>query len=265
MRAWGIYQVFVKRLLDVTFAFVLLILMLVPFALIALWIKLDSKGPVLFKHKRAGRHLVPFTVYKFRTMTVEAPKHSPTNSLKNAHTYITRPGKILRKLSLDELPQLFNVLKNDMSIVGPRPVLLNEKRLFAERDKYGVNAFKPGITGWAQVNGRDEVRIKQKAKMDGEYVKNISFMMDAKCLLKTVFAVLLVHGHKEGHELEDELWREVDDTQKKVLFTSHTANFSKFNRPFMRWFKRLGYEVHYASAGEEIVQDCDKHFTVSFE
>jgi len=264
MRALGIYRQFVKRLLDVVFASILLVFLLVPFACIALWIKLDSKGPVLFKHKRAGRNLVPFTVYKFRTMTPDAPKSSPTNSLKDAHAYITRAGRIMRKLSLDELPQLFNVLKNDMSIVGPRPVLLNEKRLLAERDKYGVNACKPGITGWAQVNGRDEVRIKQKAKMDGEYVSNISSFMDAKCLFMTVWAVLSVDGHKEGHESDDG-WLDVPDATKKVLFTSHTANFSKFNRPFMRWFTRFGYEVHYASAGEEQVKDCDKHFTVPFE
>lgn len=194
------YRAFVKRPLDLLFAAILLALLAIPLALVALWIKFDSPGPIFFRHKRAGKNLVPFTVYKFRTMVTHAPANAPTNELRNANTYITRSGRILRKLSIDELPQLINVLKGEMSLVGPRPVVLSETELFKAREKYGANACVPGITGWAQVNGRDELRIEKKAEMDGEYFKNLGLVMDLKCILKTVWAVLLVKGHREGHQ-----------------------------------------------------------------
>lgn len=196
------YQRFIKRLLDTLSATTFAILLIIPFVLIAICIKLDSKGPVLFKQKRAGKDLKPFKVYKFRTMTTNAPKNCPTNNLSDASNYITRSGKIMRKLSIDELPQILNVLKNEMSIVGPRPVILNETDLLTEREKHSANSCKPGITGWAQVNGRDELRIKEKARMDGEYAKKVGLIMDTKCLIMTIWAVLSVRGHKEGHETE---------------------------------------------------------------
>lgn len=132
-------------------------------------------------------------------MKATAPKSIPTNDFRDANMYITRSGKILRKLSIDEMPQLLNVLRGEMSIVGPRPLVLTEAQLFKEREKYGANALRPGITGWAQVNGRDELRLKKKAKMDGEYSKNFGFAMDVKCVALTAWAVLSVKGHKEGH------------------------------------------------------------------
>lgn len=197
------YRNYLKRILDFISAVLLLVILCVPFIVIAVWVKLDSRGPVFFKHKRAGKNLEPFTVYKFRTMRTNAPKNMPTNRLRDSDRYITRSGRVMRKLSLDELPQLFNVILGDMSIVGPRPVVLQEKDLFAAREGYGANACTPGITGWAQVNGRDEVRTAEKARMDGEYANNFGFVMDVRCLLMTMSAVLSVKGHREGHEHDD--------------------------------------------------------------
>ncbi len=194
------YQAYVKPTLDVLLASIALIILFVPLLLVATWIKLDSRGPVLFRQLRSGKNRVPFTVYKFRSMATDAPADSPTNSLKNAHSHITRSGKIIRKLSIDELPQLINVLKGDMSLVGPRPVLIKEKRLLDLRQVCGANDVKPGITGWAQVNGRDELDDERKAEMDGEYVESFGFRMDLRCILQTVWAVLSIKGHKEGHE-----------------------------------------------------------------
>lgn len=196
------YRNYLKRILDLISATLLIVILFIPFIAIAIWIKLDSRGPVFFKQKRAGKDLKPFTVYKFRTMRTNAPKSVPTNSLKDSDRYITRSGRVMRKLSLDELPQLFNVMLGDMSIVGPRPVVLQEKDLFIEREKYGANSCTPGITGWAQVNGRDEVLVTEKARMDGEYAKGFGLAMDAKCLWMTMAAVLSIKGHKEGHELD---------------------------------------------------------------
>jgi O-antigen biosynthesis protein WbqP len=197
------YQQYIKPLFDTASATIFIILALPIAGIVAVVIKLYDGGPIVFKQKRFGKHKEPFTVYKFRTMMVEAPKNSPTNSLKNAKSYITPPGKVIRKLSLDELPQLINVLKGDMSLVGPRPVVLKEIDLIEERDKYNANACKPGITGWAQVNGRDEVRLKQKAKMDGHYMRKLSPVMDAKCLALTLWAVLSIKGHREGTDEDD--------------------------------------------------------------
>ncbi len=198
------YGLFLKRFIDVVLSLIALTFLLVPLSIVAILIKIESKGPVFFRQTRAGRNLVPFRVYKFRTMKTSAPRNSPTNSLKDANMYITRVGRVLRKLSIDELPQLLNVLKGDMSIVGPRPVIVTETQLLKAREKYGANSLVPGITGWAQVNGRDELSISKKAKMDGEYAKSFGVMMDIKCIFKTVWAVIAVKGHKEGHQVEDE-------------------------------------------------------------
>jgi len=165
---------------------------------IAMAIKADSKGPVLFKQLRYGKDQKPFMIYKFRTMAVNAPSDMATNDFKDSSSYITKVGKIMRKLSLDEVPQFINVLKGEMSLVGPRPVILAETDLIAERHKYGANALVPGITGWAQANGRDEIDIYAKARMDGDYASEFGMLMDIRCLFKTVETILFAKGFQEG-------------------------------------------------------------------
>ena len=161
-------------------------------------IKIDSRGPVLFKQKRVGIHKTYFSIYKFRTMRIDTPKDMPTHMLKDPDQYITKVGRFLRRSSLDELPQLFNILKGDMSFVGPRPALWNQDDLVAERDKYGANDVIPGLTGWAQINGRDELEIPVKAALDGEYVRKMGFWFDTRCLLGTFTSVLKADGVVEG-------------------------------------------------------------------
>lgn len=192
------YAKLVKPSLDRVVAATLLAILAVPLLLIAIWIKLDSHGPVIFKQPRFGKNKVTFMVYKFRTMATDTPQVS-TNTFKNAHAYITRSGKILRKLSIDELPQILNVLKGEMSLVGPRPVILSESRLIEMREEHNANSVRPGITGWAQVNGRDELDDIIKAQMDGYYVANFGFTTDIKILLKTVWVIISAAGHQEGH------------------------------------------------------------------
>ncbi len=192
------YRRYVKRILDVTGAFVLLIALLPFWALISLVIKLDSKGPVLFKQKRLGMNEVPFQIYKFRTMRTDAPSEMATNQLYQSGRYITRVGVYLRTLSLDELPQLYNILKGDMSFVGFRPCLWNEFELDEERRKTGAYAVRPGITGLAQIRGRDELDPQEKALYDGVYAKNVGFDYDLRILTKTLFAVFNKEGYHEG-------------------------------------------------------------------
>jgi O-antigen biosynthesis protein WbqP len=194
------YYLVVKRIIDI-FLCLLGIFVLAPVLfIIALCIKLDSKGPVLFRQTRIGKNKVHFQILKFRTMKVDAPNDSPTHLLENPDNYITKLGRILRKTSLDELPQLFNIIKGEMTIVGPRPALWNQFDLIEERDKYGVNYVTPGITGFAQINGRDELTIVDKAKLDGEYVERMSIWVDIQCLFKTVFKVLKSDGVVEGEK-----------------------------------------------------------------
>ncbi len=188
----------VKRILGFTLSLIGLIFLFVPLLIVAIIIKLESKGPVFFTQKRIGIHKSTFKVYKFRTMRTDAPKDMPTHMLENPDAYITRFGRFLRKSSIDELPQIINILKGEMAIVGPRPALWNQDDLVAERDKYGANDVRPGLTGWAQVNGRDDLPIPEKAKLDGEYVKRISLGFDAYCFLMTIVAVLSQKGVKEG-------------------------------------------------------------------
>lgn len=207
------YATFGKRTLDLLIAIPALVVLFPIMLLVALWIKLESKGPVLFRQKRSGQNKTPFTVYKIRTMSASAPSDMPTNNFTNAETYITRSGKILRKLSIDELPQLVNVIKGDMSIVGPRPIILNETRIITLRDKYNANSLKPGITGWAQANGRDELDDTAKAEMDGYYVKHLSFTTDLKCLLKTILVIVSAAGYSEGHE---QAYTSAKDNSKEV-------------------------------------------------
>ena len=192
------YRRYIKRILDVTLAFIMLVALLPFWALIALVIKLDSKGPVLFRQKRLGMHEAPFQIYKFRTMRTDAPSEMATNQLHQSGRYITRVGVYLRTLSLDELPQLYNILKGDMSFVGFRPCLWNEFELDEERRKTGAYAVRPGITGLAQIRGRDELEPKEKAKLDGVYARNVGFDYDLRILTKTVFAVFYKEGYHEG-------------------------------------------------------------------
>ncbi|KJE26673.1 bacterial sugar transferase family protein [Geobacillus kaustophilus] len=192
------YRKYVKRIIDFTLSFIAMIVLWPFFLIIAILIKLDSKGPVFFKQKRVGKNKKHFYILKFRTMITDAPKDMPTHMLSNPEMFITRVGRFLRKSSLDELPQIINILKGEMSIIGPRPALWNQYDLIEERDKYGANDVMPGLTGWAQVNGRDELPIAEKAKLDGEYVKNMSLLFDLKIFFMTIKSVLKAEGVKEG-------------------------------------------------------------------
>ena len=192
------YQKFGKRLLDILLSGCGIIVLSPVYLLVALAIKIDDPGPVFFRQKRVGIHKTHFQILKFRSMKMSTPKDTPTHLLENPEQYITRVGRILRKTSLDELPQIFQIFTGDMSIIGPRPALWNQFDLIAERDKYGANDVRPGLTGWAQINGRDELPIDVKARFDGEYVKNISFLFDCKCFFGTILSVLKSDGVVEG-------------------------------------------------------------------
>lgn len=188
----------IKRGVDFLSALLAIIILSPVLLLLAAAIKLESAGPVFFKQKRIGIHKKYFMIYKFRTMRTNTPKDVPTHLLDNPEQYITKLGHFLRKTSLDELPQLINILRGDMAIVGPRPALWNQDDLIKERDKYGANDVLPGLTGWAQINGRDELEIPVKAKLDGEYVRKMSFFFDLKCLFGTLSCVLRSDGVVEG-------------------------------------------------------------------
>ena len=188
----------VKRIIDFVLAFIALVLLSPLFLVLALWIKMDSKGPVFFKQKRIGINRSFFQIYKFRTMLSETPSDMPTHLLDNPDAFITRSGRFLRKTSLDELPQLINILKGEMAFIGPRPALWNQDDLADERDKYNANDVLPGLTGWAQINGRDELPIKDKAQLDGEYIRNMSFWFDLKCFFGTFIRVFKSDGVVEG-------------------------------------------------------------------
>ena len=192
------YQKYGKRLLDILLSGCGILLLSPVYLLVALAIMLDDPGPVFFRQKRVGIHKSHFQILKFRTMKMCTPKDIPTHLLENPQQYITRVGRILRKTSIDELPQIFQIFTGKMSIIGPRPALWNQFDLIEERDKYGANDVRPGLTGWAQINGRDELPIDVKARFDGEYVKNISFLFDCKCFFGTILSVLKSDGVVEG-------------------------------------------------------------------
>lgn len=192
------YKNGIKRLLDIVLSGIGIIVFGPIMLLIAIVIKLDSPGPILFKQKRVGIHKSYFSILKFRTMRIDTPHDAPTHELSDPHKWITKVGRFLRKTSLDELPQLFNIFTGKMSVIGPRPALWNQYDLIEERDKYGANDIKPGLTGWAQINGRDELEISIKAKFDGEYVEKMSFGFDLKCFFCTVVRVLRSDGVVEG-------------------------------------------------------------------
>lgn len=193
----GIYQT-IKRIIDFIISLIGFIILIPVFIILVIAIKIDSKGPILFKQRRIGIHKSEFNILKFRTMKIDTPKDTPTHLLENPEQYITRVGKFLRKTSLDELPQIINIIKGEMSIVGPRPALWNQYDLIEERDKYGANDVPPGLTGWAQINGRDELPIPVKAKLDGEYVQKCSLWFDIKCFFMTFIKVLRSDGVVEG-------------------------------------------------------------------
>ena len=192
------YKRYIKRLLAIDLSAAGILCLGWLLILLCLAIKIDSPGPVLFKQKRVGIHKTYFEILKFRTMRIDTPKDMPTHLLADPEQYITRVGKFLRKTSLDELPQLFNILAGDMAVIGPRPALWNQYDLIEERDKYGANDVRPGLTGWAQINGRDELEIDVKARLDGEYVEKLSFWFDVKCFVGTVVSVLRRDGVVEG-------------------------------------------------------------------
>lgn len=187
-----------KRLIDIILSSLGLILLSPVYVMLIIAIKIDSKGPVLFKQKRVGIHKSHFHILKFRTMRIDTPKDTPTHLLENPGQWITKVGKFLRKTSLDELPQIINIFKGEMSIIGPRPALWNQYDLIQERDKYGANDVPVGLTGWAQINGRDELEIEVKANLDGEYVKRRSLWFDTICFAGTITTVLRRKGVIEG-------------------------------------------------------------------
>lgn len=190
----------VKSILGRMLAFITIILLSPLLVLISIWVKLDSKGPILFKQRRIGKNKKEFYILKFRTMKTETPKDMPTHLLENPDYFLTRSGKILRKTSLDELPQLINILKGEMCFIGPRPALWNQYDLIAERDLYGANDVLPGLSGLAQVSGRDELEIAVKAAYDGEYVKKVSLWLDIKIVFLTIFNVVISKGVVEGKQ-----------------------------------------------------------------
>jgi len=192
------YKRFGKRIIDIVFSGIGLIVLAVPMLIVALLIKKEDPGSAIFVQKRVGLHKKHFNLYKFRSMRLDTPHDMPTHLLENPEQYILKVGAFIRKTSIDEIPQLWNIFKGDMSIIGPRPALWNQDDLIAERDKYGANDVMPGLTGWAQINGRDELEIPVKAKLDGEYVEKMSFLFDCKCFFGTIMSVLKHEGVVEG-------------------------------------------------------------------
>ncbi|MBR0256432.1 MAG: sugar transferase [Synergistaceae bacterium] len=192
------YRHFIKRVCDVALSLAALVILAPVMLICAVIIKREDRGPALFTQKRIGIHKRPFRMYKFRSMRMDTPHDTPTHLLANPEQYILRCGKWMRKYSVDELPQILNILIGDMSFVGPRPALWNQYDLIAERDKYGANDIRPGLTGWAQINGRDELEIPVKAKFDGEYVRRESFVFDVMCVFRTVFKAARHEGVVEG-------------------------------------------------------------------
>ena len=223
------YKHFFKRVFDFLLSFLAIIVLAIPMLIIALAIKIDSKGSVFFTQKRVGKNKKLFTILKFRTMRTDTPHDAPTHELSDPTKWITKVGGFLRKTSLDELPQIFNIFVGQMSIIGPRPALWNQDDLIAERDKYGANDVKPGLTGWAQINGRDELEIPLKAKLDGEYVQKMGFFFDCKCFFGTIVSVLKSDGVVEGgtgemQKQEEQTGKQDNDEQtQEVAVTDEDA------------------------------------------
>lgn len=206
------YKHFLKRLFDFSISFVAIIVLIPVWIILTIAIFVTDPGTIVFKQNRVGKNKKIFKILKFRTMKMSTPRDVPTHMLENPDQYFTPIGKFLRKTSLDELPQLFNILFGQMAIIGPRPALWNQDDLIAERDKYGANSIRPGLTGWAQINGRDELEISVKAKLDGEYVEKLSFAFDVKCFFGTIKSVLKHDGVVEGGT--GELHKEKAESEK---------------------------------------------------
>ena len=200
----NMYERYVKRFLDLMLGMIIFVLLLPIFLILMVSIKIDSKGPVFFRQKRVGKNKRYFNILKFRTMRTDAPKDMPTHLLQNPDAFITRTGKFLRKTSLDELPQLINIICGDMSFIGPRPALWNQFDLIEERDRYDANSIRPGMSGLAQISGRDELPIDVKARLDGEYRKKINLWFDIRCFIGTFFSVLRQDGVVEGAQPREE-------------------------------------------------------------
>lgn len=211
------YVRFFKRLIDIVLSGIGLIILAVPMLIVAILIRCEDPGPVIFKQKRIGKNKKLFNLYKFRSMEMDTPHDMPTHMLSNPEQYILKVGGFIRKTSIDELPQLLNIFKGDMSIIGPRPALWNQDDLVAERDKYGANDIKPGLTGWAQINGRDELEIPVKAKLDGEYVEKMGFLFDCKCFFGTIKSVLKHDGVVEGGTGEIHKHETKQDAEKETV------------------------------------------------
>lgn len=237
----------IKRGIDIVCSVFGLILLSPVYLIIWIIIKITSPGPILFKQKRVGLHKKYFNILKFRTMRVDTPKDMPTHLLSNPEQYITKIGKFLRKTSLDELPQIINILKGDMSIIGPRPALWNQYDLLDERDKYGANDVMPGLTGWAQIHGRDELEIPVKAKLDGFYVKHMSFRMDAICFVRTIFSVLKSEGVVEGGT--GEMSKKKD---KVLIITNHSYMLYQFRKELIeKLIEKYGVVISMPFVGRE--------------
>lgn len=211
---------FFKRLLDILCSFLAIVVFAIPMLIVAIAIKCDSKGPILFKQERVGKNKRIFKIWKFRSMYIDTDPNAPTRDLHNPDKHITKVGKFIRKTSIDELPQLFNILFGKMSVIGPRPVLMVEHELIQERDKYGANDIRPGLTGLAQISGRDILDAKTKAKLDGDYVAKMSLWMDIKLIFKTIGVVFKQEGVVEGDKVKEnklDSQREKVTTQPEVL------------------------------------------------
>ena len=218
------YKKIFKRLIDIFLSFWGIVVLSLPMLVIAIAIKIDSTGPVFFKQKRVGRGKEHFNILKFRTMRTDTPHDAPTHELNDPKRWITKVGGFLRKTSLDELPQLFNIFTGSMSVIGPRPALWNQYDLIEERDKYGANDVRPGLTGWAQINGRDELEIPVKAKLDGEYIERMSFGFDCKCFFGTITSVLKSDGVVEGGTGEIEKQKAEAQKQESELESAASEN-----------------------------------------
>lgn len=214
------YKKCMKRLIDIILSGIGIIVLTPVWIILALAIKIDDPGPILFRQRRIARDrngsIQYFNILKYRSMKTSTPKDTPTHLLENPEQYITRVGKLLRKTSMDELPQIINIFKGEMSIIGPRPALWNQEDLYLERAKYGANAVMPGLTGWAQINGRDELEIDIKARLDGEYVEKMSFLFDVKCFFGTILSVLKSDGVVEGGTGEINKAEHLEEEREKV-------------------------------------------------
>lgn len=246
----GFYDRYVKRAVDVILSFGGLVVLSPIYAGIALAIKIDDPGTILFTQKRVGQDKKYFKLHKFRSMKMTTPHNVPTHMLENPDQYITRVGKFLRKHSLDELPQIWDIFIGNMSVIGPRPALWNQDELIAERDKYGANDIKPGLTGWAQINGRDELEIADKAELDGEYVEKESFAFDVKCFLKTVSKVANDESVVEGGT--GEMKKGVSERRKKVLFlANHFITLFSFRKELIQKLVEDGNKVYISIPEDE--------------